>query len=71
MLKSILLSLGAAALVAFVASDSIAQAPNGPNGVRQMSGYAPQAASGQLPPGAVIVMPRPQGYPQMQYHSHL
>ena len=65
MLKSILLSLGAAALVAFVASDSIAQAPNGAYGVRPMSGYAPQAAPGLLPPGAVVVMPAPRGYPQM------
>lgn len=65
MLKSILLSLGATALVAFVASDSIAQVPNGPNGIRPVSGYAPQAAPGQLPPGAVVVMPAPRGYPQM------
>lgn len=65
MLKSILLSLGAATLVAFVATDSIAQQPGGPYGVPQMAGLAPHGAPGQLPPGAVIVMPAPRGYPQL------
>lgn len=43
MLKSILFSLGAAALIAFVASDSMAQAPNG---IRQMPENAPQVVRG-------------------------
>lgn len=65
MFKSVLLSMGAAALIALVASDVRAQAPHGPQGVRPMSGYAPHGGSGQLPPGAVVVMPAPRGYPQM------
>ena len=65
MLKSIILSLGVAALVAFASTDSIAQQPGGPYAVRQMSGMGPQGAPGQLPPGAVVVMPAPRGYPQM------
>lgn len=54
MLKSILMSLGAAVLVASLPSDSFAQ----------QGGMAPQMMQGQMPPGAMMMPPRQQ-YPQM------
>lgn len=54
MLRSILMGLGAAVLVASLSSDSFAQ----------QGGMAPQMMPGQLPPGAMM-MPPQQCYPQM------
>lgn len=65
MLKSVVLLLGAAALVACASPNLMAQAPGGSRAIRQVSEFGPQAAHGQLPPGAVVVMPAPRGYPQM------
>jgi len=54
MLKSVLMALGGAILVASLATDSFAQ----------QGGMAPQMMQGQLPPGAMM-MPPPRQYPQM------